>query len=381
MNKILIRYNEIYLKGKNRSSFERMLLANIKTQLSEFDFNLQRMPGRILLEEYSKSDETRIVTALKRVMGIYSVSIVKTCVAEFSEIAKLAVQESVAGKTFRVTAKRADKTFPMNSGELAAKIGAYILEQFPDLKVDLTAPESVIHVEIRENNTAYVYSNIIRCEGGLPVGCSGKGLLMLSGGIDSPVAGYMMARRGMQIEGLHFYSYPYTSMQAKEKVITLSELLKQYTLTLPLMVVPFTEIQDAIHKCCKDEFMVILMRRMMMRIANEVAAKRGLQTIITGENLAQVASQTIESIAVTNQLAAFPVMRPLIGFDKIDIIEAAKKIGTFDTSILPYEDCCTIFLPKRPVIKPKLAEVEKEEAKLSIDALIRGAVDNIEYIE
>lgn len=381
MNKILIRYNEIYLKGKNRSSFERMLLGNIKTQLSEFDFNLQRMPGRILLEEYSKSDETRIVTALKRVMGIYSVSIVKTCVAKFSEIAKLAVQESVAGKTFRVTAKRADKTFPMNSGELAAKIGAYILEQFPDLKVDLTSPESVIHVEIRENNTAYVYSNIIRCEGGLPVGCSGKGLLMLSGGIDSPVAGYMMARRGMQIEGLHFYSYPYTSMQAKEKVITLSELLKQYTLTLPLMVVPFTEIQDAIHKCCKDEFMVILMRRMMMRIANEVAAKRGLQTIITGENLAQVASQTIESIAVTNQLAAFPVMRPLIGFDKIDIIEAAKKIGTFDTSILPYEDCCTIFLPKRPVIKPKLAEVEKEEAKLSIDALIRGAVENIEYIE
>ena len=283
--------------------------------------------------------------------------------------------------TFKVNTNRADKRFPIPSMKLSADIGGKILEQNPTLKVDLFHPDTVVSIDIRENGKTFIYSDVIKGVNGMPVGTAGKGIIMLSGGIDSPVAMYMMAKRGMTLRSVHFHSFPYTSMQAKQKVLDLAKIVKKYTLHMTVDVVSFTEIQTAIHEKCPEEYMITIMRRFMMRIAEKLAQKHGAGAVITGESLGQVASQTLESITSTNSVATLPVFRPLIGFDKDEIIEIAQKIGTFETSILPYEDCCTIFLPKKPVTKPRLSAVLKVESALDVDTLVNNALQNIEVVE
>ena len=264
--------------------------------------------------------------------------------------------------------------------DVSAQIGGDLLEANPSLKVDLYNPEHTVFVDIRENGKTFVYGETIKAVNGMPVGTGGKAIVMLSGGIDSPVAAYMMAKRGMTLRAVHFHSFPYTSMQARQKVLDLAKLLKKYTLHMTVDVVSFTEIQTAIHEKCPEEYMITIMRRFMMRIAERIAKMHGAGAVITGESLGQVASQTLESITSTNSVATIPVFRPLIGFDKDEIIEISQKIGTFDMSILPYEDCCTIFLPKRPVTKPRLEHVLRVESVLDVDALVDNAMQNIETV-
>ncbi len=379
---ILIRYGEIYLKGNNRYFFESMLIRNIKRAISDFSCDFKQSQSRYAIENYDAQDEKRIIKALKCVAGIHSISPAiqtETDIASIEECAVTLVKR--AEGTFRVTVNRADKKFPINSTQFAAKVGGAILQKYPSLKVKLIDSEQEIFVDIRENGKTYLYSEIISGQDGMPIGTSGKGVVLLSGGIDSPVAAYRMAKRGMELTYLHFHSFPYTSLQAKEKVVSLAKILKKYALTDKLLVVPFTEIQQAIHENCPAEFMITIMRRFMMRIAENIAKKNSCGTIITGESLGQVASQTLESITVTNSVVKLPVFRPLIGMDKTEIIDVAKQIDTFETSILPYEDCCTVFLPKYPVIKPKIEVIERAESSLDIESLIEKAIDNIEVIE
>ncbi|MGN1039821.1 MAG: tRNA uracil 4-sulfurtransferase ThiI, partial [Candidatus Fimimonas sp.] len=269
---------------------------------------------------------------------------------------------------------------PMRSMDLSAEIGGDVLQSNPHLQVDLHNPQSVINIDIRENGKTFVYSDVIKAVNGLPVGTGGKAIAMLSGGIDSPVAIYMMAKRGMTIRAVHFHSFPYTSMQARQKVLDLAKIVKKYTLRMTVDVVSFTEIQTAIHEKCPEEYMITIMRRFMMRISERIARNNGAGAIITGESLGQVASQTLQSITSTNSVATLPVFRPLIGFDKDDIIAISNQIGTYETSILPYEDCCTIFLPKRPVTKPRLSAVEKVESVLDVETLVENALNSIESI-
>ncbi len=266
--------------------------------------------------------------------------------------------------------------------ELSAEIGGRILEKYgKDLYVDVKKPKNILKIDIRENGQSLVYKDVIKGVGGMPVGSSGKGFLMLSGGIDSPVAGYMMAKRGMKLAAVHFHSYPYTGEAAKEKVITLGKMISEYSAGMTLYVVKFTEIQEEIHKKCSEEFMITMMRRFMMRITERLANYHGGQAIITRESLGQVASQTTESITSSNSVVTMPVFRPLIAFDKLETIEIANKIGTYETSILPYEDCCTVFLPKFPAIKPRMDRVLKEESRLDVEELIKRAMQNVEVIE
>jgi thiamine biosynthesis protein ThiI len=277
---------------------------------------------------------------------------------------------------------RADKTFPISSIEYSKYLGGVVLKNNNHLSVDLHNPQINLCVDIRENHTAFVYYENIMCRGGMPVGTGGKGMLLLSGGIDSPVAGYMMSKRGMSLSAIHFHSYPYTSESAKQKVIDLANIIKKYSGNFKLYIVSFTEIQEAIHKNCDGDFMITIMRRIMYRIAERVAKSCGAQCVITGENLGQVASQTVESMTVTNAVVQdLPIFRPLISFDKEDITSIAKDIGTFETSILPYEDCCTVFLPKHPVIKPKIDKCLVEESKLDLESLINNALNSVEIID
>ena len=379
---ILVRYGEIYLKGNNRSFFESVLARNIKIAISEFDAKLKQSQSRYTIENYDEADEKKIIKALKNVVGIHSVSpafCVETDIPTIEKIAPMLVRESEG--TFRVTVNRAYKKFPIQSAKFAAQIGGCILAKHPKLKVNLTEFDQEICIDIRENSRTYLYSEIILGQDGMPVGTSGKGIVLLSGGIDSPVAAYRMAKRGMDLLYLHFHSFPYTSLQAKEKVITLAKTLKKYSYAGKMLVVPFTKIQQAIHEKCPAEFMITIMRRFMMRIAEKLAGIHGCGAIITGESLGQVASQTMESINVTNSVVKIPVFRPLIGMDKTEIIDVAKEIDTFETSILPYEDCCTVFLPKFPVIKPKLDVIERAEGALPVWELIDEVINQIEVVE
>lgn len=379
---ILVRYGEIYLKGNNRSFFESVLARNIKIAISEFGGVLKQSQSRYTVENYDIMDEKKIIKALKNVVGIHSVSpayCVETDIQTIEEVAPQLVKSSEG--TFRVTVNRAYKKFPIQSAKFAGQIGGCILEKYPKLKVNLTEFDQEICIDIRENSKTYIYSEVILGQDGMPVGTSGKGIVLLSGGIDSPVAAYRMAKRGMDLLYLHFHSFPYTSIQAKEKVVTLAKTLKKYTYAGKMLVIPFTKIQQLIHEKCPAEFMITIMRRFMMRIAERLALKNGCGAIITGESLGQVASQTLESINVTNSVVKIPVLRPLIGMDKTEIIDVAKKIDTFETSILPYEDCCTVFLPKFPVIKPKLEIIERAESALDVDELINEVIEQIEVIE
>ena len=387
---IIIRYGEIFLKGKNKSYFESLLVSNIKSSLSGIKHTFNRSQGRFFVENFSEDDESEIVDRLKKVFGIYSLSVADKVETKYSEdfadirasikalSQKLEDENTLNCPKFRVTVKRADKRIPITSADIAADFGGIVLEN-TSFKVDLKRFDYEINVDIRENGWSFVYSEIILGAGGLPVGCSNRGLLLLSGGIDSPVAAYMMAKRGMKLMAIHFASPPYTSERAKQKVVELRDIVSKYTTDMKLMVVPFTDIQLAIHEYCPAEYMITIMRRFMMRIASIVAEENDLKAIITGESLGQVASQTVESMTSTEDAALLPIFRPLIAFDKEETMTLAKKIGTFEVSIEPFEDCCTIFLPKNPAIKPKLDTVRKaEQAIPNAEELIKKAIDGIE---
>lgn len=378
---ILIRYGELFLKGKNKIFFETSLYDNIKLQLRNFKCNLYKISGRFVINKYDENLETNIIEKLQKVFGIHSVSPAATLKTTMENIVEYVSTIKLYCNTFKVDVNRADKRFELTSMELQRQLGGVVLKNNPQLKVNLTTPQSTVYVDIRENGETFIFHEIYKGSGGMPTSTSGKAMLLLSGGIDSPVAGYQMAKRGLTIEAVHFYSFPYTSEMAKEKVIKLARILSGYTGTIKLHIVPFTKIQEDIHKNCKNEYMITLMRRFMMRIAERIALKNNAGAIITGESLAQVASQTIESINVTNEvIETLPVFRPLIGNDKEEIIEISRKINTFETSILPYEDCCTVFLPDKPIIKPKREKVAAEEDLLDIENLIENAIENTTYI-
>ena len=380
MKVIIIRYSEIHLKGNNREFFESALISNIKTALKGFDYDFSRTNGRYVIRNFDEMRLDEIVDTVKNVFGVHSLSVAEEVDSDYGKIAAAALQFAPSTGTFKVSTNRADKRFPMQSMTVSAEIGGEILEKHPNLTVDLFNPQNVVNIDIRENGKTFVFSQVIKAVNGMPVGTGGKGIVMLSGGIDSPVAAYMMAKRGMTLRALHFHSFPYTSMQAKQKVLDLAKIVKRYTLHMTVDVVSFTEIQTVIHEKCPEEYMITIMRRFMMRIAERIAKSNNAGAIITGESLGQVASQTLESLTSTNSVATLPVFRPLIGFDKDEIIEISQKIGAFETSILPYEDCCTIFLPKRPVTKPRLSAVEKVESVLDVDTLVENALHNIETI-
>lgn len=387
---IIIRYGEIFLKGKNKNYFESLLVSNIKSTLKDINHVFNRSQGRFFVENFSQDDEAEIVDRLKKVFGIYSLSVADKVETRYSDNF-VEIRESIKALSirleeecmlknpkFRVTVKRADKRIPITSAEIAADFGGIVLEN-TSFKVDLKHFDIEINVDIRENGWSFVYSDVIMGAGGLPVGCSNRGLLLLSGGIDSPVAAYMMAKRGMKLVAIHFASPPYTSERAKQKVVELRDIVSKYTTDMKLMVVPFTDIQLAIHEYCPAEFMITIMRRFMMRIASIVAEDNDCKAIITGESLGQVASQTVESMTSTEDTALLPIFRPLIAFDKEETMTLAKKIGTFDVSIEPFEDCCTIFLPKNPAIRPKLETVRKAEKAIpNADELIKKAIEGIE---
>lgn len=377
---IIIRYCEIHLKGKNRGHFEKLLKENVQKSLKGINHTFTVMHSRYLIENFDESDYEIITEKLRKIAGVHNYSLAYVVPNDFNEILK-AAEKICEGKTgtFRVTTNRADKTFTPDSMETSMLLGGRLLEKYGNnIKVDVKSPDFTVFVDIREDKKTFVYSETVPCMSGMPVGSAGKGLLLISGGIDSPVAGYMMCKRGMKIECLHFHSFPYTGEAAKEKVKDLTKIVGEYNGGITLHVVSFTHIQEEIHKKCPEEYMITIMRRFMMRIAERLANQRGDQAIITGESLGQVASQTIESITSSNSVVTMPVLRPLIGFDKLDIIDISKKIEAYETSILPYEDCCTVFLPKFPLIKPNLQKVIYTESKLDVESLIEEAMSNIE---
>lgn len=378
---VLIRYSEIFLKGKNFGFFEKKLYDNIVNSLDGIQCDVIRMNKRFYVENFEHKFLKKIVDRLKCVFGICSISPAVKLSTDLKTINDYISTIKLSG-SFRVTVNRADKRFPMTSIDYSRYLGGLVLKNNNGLSVDLHNPDTNLCVDIRENGLTFVYHDVINGCGGMPVGTSGSGLLLLSGGIDSPVAGYMMARRGMPIHAIHFHSYPYTSENAKEKVISLAKIMSKYTGHFKLHIVSFTKIQEAIHEHCASDFMITLMRRIMYRIAERLAKSIGAQSIITGENLGQVASQTVESMTVTNAVVEdLPIFRPLISFDKEDITAISKNIGAYETSILPYEDCCTVFLPKHPVIKPKLEKCLKEEGRLNIEELIGDALNSVEIVE
>ncbi len=379
---IIIRYAEIHLKGKNRGWFEKVFAINIEKNLKGIRHELRRLSGRYLVENFNEEDTDTVVNRLMKVFGIHSISIAQKVSSDMQNIYEAALSVCPETGTFKVETHRADKTFSLNSMQISAEIGGKLLETNKNLKVDIHNPQSTVYIDLRENGTALVFGKFFKGAGGMPVGTAGKGMLLLSGGIDSPVAGYMIAKRGMSLECIHFHSYPYTNMMAKEKVIELAKILSPYTCGIKLNIVSVTHIQEEIHKNCNADYMVTLLRRFMMRLSERIAIKNGAQCIITGESLAQVASQTIEGMTSSNSvIGKLPVLRPLCGFDKDEIIERSRAIGTYTTSIEPYEDCCTVFLPEHPVTRPKLAEIEAEESKLNVALLIDEALSNIEVIK
>ena len=381
---LLLRYGEIFLKGKNKAFFENKLIENIKKALDGLDYKFIKTQNRYYVEDYDEWLQDEFVDRLKKVFGLTSLSVAIKVKSQY-ELMGQAVQEYVPqGKnTFRVTVNRADKRLDKNSMQIAAMMGGYCLDKNPMLKVDLHSPQVEIFVDIRERGYAYVFSGKIPCAGGMPVGTAGKGMLLLSGGFDSPVAGWRMARRGMEIYAIHYHSYPHTSELAKQKVIDLAQKLTDYCGNIKLFIVPFTDIQQKIHQYCRADYMITVMRRIMIDIAERTAVKYGCGALITGESLAQVASQTTESITVTNNaVKLLPVFRPLIGMDKNEIMDTAKAIDTYATSELPYEDCCTVFLPKYPVIKPSIQVAVKEQSRIeNLEESILKAIEDTEILD
>lgn len=383
MNKmIMVKYGEISLKGLNRKYFIDLLCKNIRLSLKPFEgvrvFTIQ---SRVMIKGYREEDENDIIERLKKVFGIVYLTKCYEVEKEMPVIKEVALKLMKEGnyKTFKVESKRSDKKFYKKSPEINRDVGAFVLINTDDLKVDVHNPDVILRVEIRE--MAYVYAGDIKCNAGLPVNSSGRGGLLLSGGLDSPVAGYLMNKRGMKVVGFHFHSYPFTSMEAKEKVRDLAEVLKDYNMGFTLVNIKLTEIQEEIIANCQGEYLTVILRRFMIKISNMLAERFGVQCLITGESLGQVASQTVEGLSCTNECSDLPILRPLISFDKTEIVDISRKIGAYDISIRPYEDCCTIFVPKHPVIKPKIENVMREEEKLDVDHLVKKAVDEIEIIK
>ena len=377
---IILRYAEIYLKGKNRGYFERALETNLLRALKGIDCELTKQSGRYLVSGFCDDDVEEMMDRIKKVFGIHSFSIAYETESDLDSITDAAVLVCKETGTFKVESHRGDKKYPLTSIELSREIGGRLLSRFHKLKVDVHEPSFTIRVDIRENGKALGFGEFIAGSDGMPVGTAGRGLLLLSGGIDSPVAGYMIGKRGVNLCAVHFYSYPYTSERAKEKVVDLAKLVAKYTGTIKLVVVPFTDIQLAIDENCRSELSTVIMRRSMMRIACRVARMNGCSALITGESVGQVASQTMQAIYCTNEACDMPVYRPLIGMDKMEVVAISQDIGTFETSILPYEDCCTVFTPKHPKTKPSLKEVVDEEARYNYKELENIAIENVEVI-
>lgn len=380
---ILIRFGEIFLKGKNRSFFEKVLIGNIKIALEKFELEVAKIPGRYVVRNYNLDDELDIVDRLSKIPGIFSFSIAKCFETSLTEIESQAIEtmKNETG-TFKVETNRADKRLELNSMQISAQVGGRILASNKNLKVDIKNPDHILSIDIRENGETYVYEKVIFGVGGMPVGTSGSGLLLLSGGIDSPVAGYMMAKRGVKVSAVHFHSFPYTSNSAREKVEELASIISAYTGDMTIYMVSMTELQEQIHEKCDDSYMITLLRRGMFTIAERIAKRHGKRMIITGESLGQVASQTIESMTVVSEVVKqVPIIRPLVAFDKCETIDIAKKIGTFETSIKPFEDCCTVFLPESPIVHPQLYKVKKEQKKIDFDEILERAMQSIEVVE
>lgn len=383
---ILIKTGEIALKGLNKSSFEDVLVKNTKWRLHSLGrFSFSKAQSTIYCEPQSEEiDLDEACRRVSHVFGIAAFSRARVAAKDFADICDQTLdflgEELALSSTFKVEAKRADKSFPMKSPEICRELGARILERYPHLRVDVEQPEVLVMVEIREA-AAYIHGRQQPGAGGIPVGTSGKAAILISGGIDSPVAGYMMAKRGLSLCGVHFASPPYTSERAKQKVIALMEKMAEYCGRMQLFVVPFTQIQEAIRDKCPEELFTIIMRRFMMRIASQVAQRQDCGALITGESVGQVASQTVKAIACTDAVAQLPVFRPVIGMDKREIIVIANQIDTFETSILPYEDCCTVFTPKHPRTRPRLDLVEAAEQALETDKLIAEAIAGMELVE
>ena len=383
---ILAKYGEIILKGANRPRFEKVLMKNIEDALrgvAETEIYLAQATVYITVKDQEKTD--LVCERLSKIFGIVSITKAAECEKSLDKIKETALtyckEDLKPGVSFKVEGKRSDKKFYMTSQEVSVEVGGFLHDSCPGIKVDVHHPDITVKVEIRDFG-AYVYcaENKIAGQGGMPIGTGLKATLLLSGGIDSPVAGHMMAKRGIEINAINFFSYPYTSDRAKEKVIELASILAQYTSKINLYIVPFTEIQLAIRDNCPEEHLTLIMRRFMMKISERIARKTRSVALITGESAGQVASQTLSALDVTNSVVDMPVLRPLVGMDKEEIVVRARQIGTFETSILPYEDCCTVFTPKHPSTNPKRRSVERSESVLDIDTLIEEALAGVEKI-
>ncbi len=381
-NVILVKYAEVHLKGQNRPYFLRLLMKRVREAASKAGGSAVLHDSRIFVSGYA--DETACIDSLRRVFGVHSVCpAVRMPADDFGAVCEQAADmlSGMAG-TFKVVARRADKRYIMDTPQINAEIGAYILEKVPQLRVDVHSPEHVLNVEIRDQ--ALLYARVIPAVGGLPTGSAGKATLLLSGGIDSPVAGFRVAKRGVELSAVYFHSFPYTGEPAKEKVLSLARILSEYCGPVRLYVVPFTEIQQNIHEKCAEDYTTLLMRRSMMRIAEALALREKAQALVTGESIGQVASQTLEALACTNAVVRLPVFRPLIGMDKLEIIREAEAIGTYETSCLPYEDCCTVFTPRHPVTHPRLDRAQTAEKPLTegglLEDMLARAIEGAELV-
>ena len=382
---ILLKQGEIVLKGLNKKYFEQLLLQNVKRRLGGLgEFRVTCLQSTIYVEPQDPAcDMDGAAAALGKVFGVASVVRAAACEKDPDAMAEKAIaylgEAMGRAASFKVETRRADKTFPMTSIQISQQVGGALAEAFPETRVDVHRPELVVHVEVRDL-AAYVHASPQPGAGGLPTGCGGRAVTLLSGGIDSPVASYMIAKRGVRLIPVHFFSFPYTSELAKEKVLDLARVLADYCGRLTVEVVPFTRIQEQIREKCPEEYFTLIMRRFMMRIAQRIADRNGAGALVTGENLGQVASQTMEALGCTDAVCRSPVLRPLIGFDKEEIVRYARQIGTFELSTLPYEDCCTVFTPRHPRTRPRLEAVEEAEAPLDVEGLIQEAIAGTERV-
>ena len=383
---LLLKPGEIFLKGLNKRYFEEKLMNNLRRRLKHVGrFEVSCRQSTFYVEARSEdSDLDAALDAARQVFGFATVTRAAACEKTPEAIAALArthlKDDMASARSFKVETKRSDKRFPMTSIELSQYVGGLLKEAYPDVEVEMHHPDLVVHLEVREM-AAYVHAAPLPGAGGMPVGSNGSAVTLLSGGIDSPVSSYLIAKRGVRLVPVHFFSFPYTSELAKQKVIDLAKLLEPYTGRMTLQIVPFTHIQEEIRRQVPEEYFTLVMRRFMMRIASDIAAHSDCKAIVTGENLGQVASQTMEAMASTQSVIDLPVLQPLIGMDKTDIIRYAREIGTFETSILPYEDCCTVFTPRHPKTRPTVAEVAQVESVMDIEGLVREAVEGIERIK
>ena len=381
---ILLKLGEIVLKGLNKRHFEQKFMQNVRRRLKGMgEFNIYCLQSTVYVEPLADCDMDAVLEAMTQVFGAASVMRAAACEKNIAAIAARAIEyladDMRNAKSFKVETKRSDKSFPLSSIQVSQQVGGELAEAYPDTAVDVHNPELTVHVEIRDL-AAYVHSAPLPGAGGMPVGSNGVAVTLLSGGIDSPVSSYMIAKRGVRLVPVHFFSFPYTSELAKEKVIDLAKILTRYCGRMTLEIVPFTHIQEEIRDKCPEEYFTIIMRRFMMRLSQRIADYNGAKALVTGENLGQVASQTMEAMACTEAVCRSPILRPLIGFDKEEIVRYARKIGTFETSTLPYEDCCTVFTPRHPRTRPRLDDVETVEAALDVQALVDEAFQNIERI-